>query len=365
GAEPEGVCVPDRTIGAGRRSSTSRMFLRPAESRPNLTVETNALAHRVIIEGSRAVGVEFAQDGKMRIARAGKEVVLSGGTYNSPQLLLLSGIGPADELREIGIEPVLDRPNVGKNLHDHVNAFVFFDIATNDSLTTTLRADQVALNALRYQLFRTGPMANFPSSSLGFIRVMEESERPDVELIIVPIWQEAKVWFPGIRREPHRFSARCAVLHPRSRGYVKLRSSTPTDKPRILWNIFKDPYDLATLRQGIKAIRTIFDQSPLKEMMAKEFMPGTEPGNDADLEEWLRNNCQTAQHPAGTCRMGADEASVVDEQLRVRGIDGLRVADCSVMPDVIGGNTNAPTIMIAEKAADMILGREPLPQAEF
>jgi choline dehydrogenase len=363
GAEPEGVCRPDRTIGGGRRSSTSRVFLRPAEARPNLTIETGALAHRVVVQNGRAAGVEFGQDGGLRTARANKEVVLSGGSYNSPQLLLLSGIGPADELREVGIDAVLDRPSVGKNLHDHVNTVVHFDMASPDSLTSILRADQVLLHALRYQLTRTGPMANFPSSSVAFIRVMDSSERPDIELIINPIWQEANIWFPGIRREGHRFSARCAVLHPRSRGYVGLRSSDPADKPRILWNLFQDPHDLATLREGVKAIRNIFRQSPLKELGPSEFSPGPDNKDDAGLEAWLRNNCLTAQHPAGSCRMGADEASVVDEQLRVRGLDGLRVADCSVMPDVIGGNTNAPTIMIAEKASDMILGRDPLPAA--
>jgi choline dehydrogenase len=365
GAEPEGICPPDRTIGGGRRSSTSRMFLRPAENRPNLTIETGALAHRVVVQNGRAAGVEFGQDGASKTARANKEVVLSGGSYNSPQLLLLSGIGPADELREVGIDAVLDRPSVGKNLHDHVNTVVHFNMAKPDSLTSMLRADQVALNALRYQLTRTGPMANFPSSSVAFIRVMETSERPDIELIVNPIWQEANIWFPGFRREPHRFSTRCAVLHPRSRGYVRLRSADPVDKPRIFWNLFDDPHDLATLREGVKTIRNIFAQSPIKELGPAEFSPGPGHDDDASLEEWLRANCLTAQHPAGSCRMGADEDAVVDEQLRVRGIDGLRVADCSVMPDVIGGNTNAPTIMIAEKAAAMMLGQEALPAAEI
>ena len=365
GAEPEGVCPPDRTIGGGRRSSASRVFLRPAENRPNLTIETGALAHRVVVQNGSAAGVELGQDGALKTARANKEVVLSGGSYNSPQLLLLSGIGPADELREVGVEPVLDRPSVGKNLHDHVNTVVHFDMASPDTLTSMLRADQVALHALRYQLTRTGPMANFPSSSVAFIRVMEESERPDIELIINPIWQEANIWFPGFRRENHRFSARCAVLHPRSRGYVRLSSSDPSAKPRILWNLFQDSHDLATLREGVKAIRNIFAQSPMKDLGPAEFSPGPDHEDDASLEEWLRANCLTAQHPAGSCRMGADEDSVVDEQLRVRGVEGLRVADCSVMPDVIGGNTNAPTIMIAEKAADMMLGHAPLPAAEI
>jgi choline dehydrogenase len=365
GAEPEGICPPDRTIGDGRRSSTSRVFLRPAEKRPNVTVETGALAHRVLVEQGRTAGVQFGQGGRLRTARANREVILSGGSYNSPQLLLLSGIGPADELKEVGIEPVLDLPSVGKNLQDHVNAFVTFDLSKPISLIPMLRVDKIMFNMVRWGLFHTGPMANFPSSSVGFLRVMPESERPDIELIAVPIWQEAGMWFPLIRNHVgHKFTVRCAVLHPRSKGYVGLRSADPEVPPKIQWNLFQDGHDLATLREGVKAIRSIFDQPPLKEVNAGEDSPGPAHGDDAGIEEWLRGNCQTAQHPAGTCRMGANQDSVVDEQLRVRGLDGLRVADCSVMPDVVGGNTNAPTIMIAEKASDMILGRDPLPAAE-
>ncbi len=366
GAEPEGVARPDMTIGDGRRASTARVFLKPAMKRANLTVETGALGRRVLIEKGRAVGVEYGRGGRLLMARAEREVILAGGSYNSPQLLLLSGIGPADELKALGIAPVLDRPQVGRNLHDHVNAVISFDLSQPVSLQSMLRFDRMTLSALRWSLFHTGPLANFPTSCVCFVRVHAESERPDLEFLVSPIWPEANMWFPGIRQpDGHRFNTRIAVLHPRSRGAVTLRSSDPTAMPRIFWNLFDDPADLHTLSKGLKTVRAIYAESPLADVVDKELSPGNEVESDAQIVQWLRNNCQTAQHPAGSCRMGADAESVVDERLRVRGIEGLRVADCSIMPYVVGANTNAPTIMIAEKAADMIQGRAPPPPAEL
>ncbi len=356
GENPEGFAQLDMTLGDGRRSSTAHAFLRPAEKRKNLTVLTRALAHRVIIEKGRAVGVEFAQNGAVQTVRATREVVLSGGTYNSPQLLLLSGIGPADELRAMGIKTVIDNKSVGANLHDHVNTFCTFDLNDKQSLNWLLRFDRLAFEAIKWGINRSGALGNLPTSSVGFLRVHENSERPDVEFIAMPVWQEAGIWFPGIRMpEAERFTMRIAVLHPRSRGWVKLRSNNPAAPPRIFWNLLDDEYDLQTLREGVKTARDIFAQSPLKEMVDHESRPGAAISSDAEIDDWLRQNCTTAQHPAGTCRMGADDDAVLDEKLRVRGVEGLRVADCSVMPDVVGSNTNAPTIMIAEKAADMML----------
>ncbi len=366
GAEPEGVARPDMTIGNGRRASTARVFLRPAMKRPNLRVETGALGHRVLVEGGRAVGVEYGQGGQVLSATAEREVILAGGSYNSPQLLLLSGIGPADELKALGIEPVLDRAQVGKNLHDHVNAVSSFDLGKPVSLDSLLRFDRISLSALRWSLFHSGPLANFPTSCVCFLRVHEQSERPDLEFLISPVWPDARMWFPGIRKPVgHRFTNRMAVLHPRSRGALTLRSSDPRAMPRILWNLFDDPADLDTLKKGMKTMRAIYATPPLADVVDKELSPGPAVKTEAEIEEWLRDNCQTAQHPAGTCLMGADQDSVVDEKLRVRGIDGLRVADCSIMPDVVGSNTNAPTIMIAEKAANMIQDRAAPPPAEL
>jgi choline dehydrogenase-like flavoprotein len=194
-----------------------------------------------------------------------------------------------------------------------------------------------------------------PTQAVCFLKTRGESDRPDVELLLSPVMPEARPWFPGIKPPaPHCFSSRIALLHPRSRGKVTLRSADPADPPRIFWNLFADPIDLETLRGGLKTVRAIFGKEPLKSVVSRERSPGPSFSSDAEVDDWIRGNGQTAHHPAGTCRMGADGDAVVDGELRVRGIDGLRVADCSVMPQVVGSNTNAPTIMIAEKAADFI-----------
>ena len=362
GAEPEGVARAELTIGDGRRYSTARAFLRPAMKRPNLTVATRALAIRVVIDGGRATGVQYRSAGALVTANAAREVVLSGGTYNSPQLLMLSGIGPADEITAHGVEPVLDRPGVGANLQEHVNTFATFDCTRPISFQREMRLDRLTWSALRWALFHSGPAAGFPTQSVSFIRTRPESERPDIELLFSPISPDAHPWFPGIRKPVgHCFSIRIAVLHPRSAGRVTLRSSDPADKPRIFWNLFDDPADLDALRDGLGALRDIVSKEPLASVNGGEIRPGPGVSSDAEIEDFLRHNCETAHHPAGTCRMGADDGSVVDAELRVRGIDGLRVADCSIMPNVVGSNTNAPTIMIAEKAADLIRGRAPRP----
>jgi choline dehydrogenase len=366
GAMPEGVAAPDFTIGNGRRHSTARAFLRPALKRRNLTVETRALAHRVMVRGGRAVGIEYSRNGALCTVQAEREVILAGGTYNSPQLLMLSGIGAADELRAIGIAPILDRPNVGRNLQEHANAVITFELDRPLSIITELRWDRLALSAARWAILGTGPVATMPLQCVCFIRTRAESERPDIELLVSPVSPDAGPWFPGFKQPvPHCFSSRVALLHPRSRGRVSLRSASPADPPRIRWNLFDDPYDIETLRGGLKSVRSIFGAEPLKGLVARELSPGAEAASDAELDLWIRNNGQTAAHPAGTCRMGIDDDAIVDEELRVRGVDGLRVADCSVMPHVVGANTNAPTIMIAEKAADYIRNRarEPVSMA--
>jgi choline dehydrogenase len=355
GAEPEGIAEPDMTIGDGRRWSTARAFLRPAMVRPNLTVATLALVRRVVVEQGRAVGVEYKRNGKVQTARAEREVVLAAGTYGSPQILLLSGIGPADELSALGITPVADRRDVGRNLQEHVNCFVTFDLSKPISLQPILRADRITFETLRWALTGTGAASSFPTAIAAFLRTEPGSERPDIELLVSPIAPDGRIWFPGLRKPiGHRFSSRIAVLHPRSRGKVTLRSADPADKPRIFWNLFDDRADLATLRNGVKTVRNIFAQSPLKDVVGHEQRPGADTTSDVEIETWLRQNCETAHHPAGTCRMGADPNAVVDAGLKVNGVEALRVADCSVMPHVVGSNTNAPTIMIAEKAADLI-----------
>ncbi len=355
GAEPEGIMVPDMTIAGGKRSSTARMFLRPALRRRNLTIETWARAHGVLIENGRAVGVRYGRNGRIVDVEAAREVVLAGGTYMSPQLLMLSGVGPAAELDKHGIACVADRPAVGQGLQEHANAFLDFRLSRPLSMNRHLRLDRLAGSVVRWLANGTGQVGNFPTSSVGFLRVHPESERPDVEIIAVPIWQDADPWFPGIKRPaPERYSMRVSQMHPRSRGNVGLHSADPEAPPKIQWNLLQDEYDLVTLREGLKLVRRMFAEEPLRGAVETEDSPGREISSDGEIDSWLRANCTTAQHPAGTCRMGADEDAVVDSRLRVRGIRGLRVADCSIMPWLVGGNTNAPTIMIAEKAVDIL-----------
>ena len=292
----------------------------------------------------------------MVTAQADREIILSGGTYNSPQLLLLSGIGPADELKASGVAPILDRRDVGRNLQEHVNAVITFDLNRPESLLDALRWDRLAASVVRWAAFGSGAAGSMPLQCVCFLRTRPESERPDIELLVSPIAPDAAIWFPGIRPPVnHRFSSRVAVLHPRSRGRVTLRSADPAAAPRIQWNLLDDPFDLETLRGGLKPCAESSPKSRCEIWSRAKRAPVRAMSSDAALDDWIRGNCQTASHPAGTCRMGADEDAVVDAELRVKGVDGLRVADCSVMPDVVGANTNAPTIMIAEKAAAAIL----------
>ncbi len=359
GATAEGIAPAEFTIADGRRASTARSFLRPALRRPNLDVRTHAAVRRVVIERGRAIGIAFHQHDIERAAHARREVILCGGTYNSPHLLMLSGIGPADMLRQHGIPVVADRPDVGRNLQEHVNTFITFTCSQPISFDADLRVDRLAASAMRWLAVKTGCFAGLPIQSVCFLRTQPDSERPDIELLVSSVAPESHVWFPGLRKPVgHRFSSRIAVLHPRSRGHVTLRSADPDQPPRVLWNLFEDTRDLQILRDGVKAVRRLFATEPLAGVIAEEVRPGRLTASDAEIEEFLRRNCETAQHPAGTCRMGSDDDAVVDAELRVKGVDGLRVADCSIMPNVVGSNTNAPTIMIAEKAAAMIRARE-------
>ena len=360
----EGIAPSETFISDGERHSSAASFIRPALGRRNLSVASGALVQRIIVANGRAVGVIYVQRGAEQRALCDGEIVLSGGTYNSPQLLMLSGIGPADHLREMGIPVNVDAPDVGQKLEDHADAVYAVALNQEISLDSDLRLDRIAMTGVRWMLGRSGIGGTIPVSSVGFLRVRPESERPDVEMIFTPTSPLAQPWFPGIGpRTGHSFGARVSILHPRSRGQVKLRSANPADPPRIFLNYFDDPADLVDLREGIKTARDIFTHSPLKELVKGELTPGSEQASDDELDHWLHANAGSSQHPTSSCRMGSDPASVVDAELKVRGVAGLRVADCSIMPHVPGSNTHAPAVMVAEKASDMILKREPLPRA--
>jgi choline dehydrogenase len=348
----------------GRRASTSRCYLHPVMGRENLTVQMRALTTRVLFANGRASGVEYVQDGHVEKVCADREVILCGGTYNSPQVLLLSGVGPAAELRRHGIEPVLDLPGVGANLSEHPHVPVEFAARQPVTFLNELRFDRIAASVLRWALTGTGPLATQINSCNVVIRTRADLAQPDVQLMCNPVRMDAKIWFPGVSaRQEDRMTAGVVVLHQKSRGRVSLNSADPAAAPRIALNLFGHPDDLETAKRGIEAARHIYATRPQADLVAREVSPGTALRTDAQLDAYIRATASVTQHPVGTCAMGVGALAVVDPELRVRGLAGLRVVDASVMPSIVGANTNAAVIMIAEKAADMILGLAPLPVA--
>jgi choline dehydrogenase len=358
GAEVEGFSAPDFNVHRGRRASTAARYLRPVISRRNLRTEVRALAHRVLLEGRRAVGIEYERDGQLLRARTEREVILAAGAFNSPQLLLLSGIGSAGELESAGIAPRLDLPGVGKNLQDHQSVGAVFAARGPITFDARLRLDRLLLAVLRWQILGTGPVAGLPVAAQGFLRIRPETAGADVQFLVSPVSMLARAWFPGWRKGAgHVFSTASVVLHPESRGEVTLRSGNPHDPPRIRFNLLQAPADRETLRYMLKFVRRFFATPPASELVSGELLPGPGVATDAELDAHIRRSVATAMHPTSTCAMGLDDQAVVDAELRVRGLERLRVVDASIMPRIIGGNTNAPVIMIAEKASDLILGR--------
>jgi choline dehydrogenase len=358
GAEQDGISQMEATVRGGVRSSAARAYLHPARRRANLTLQTHALASRVVVADGRARGVEYLHRGRRVTATAQREVILCGGAFNSPQLLMLSGIGPADELRALGIEPVLDLPGVGRNLSDHPNILNEYELIGEQGLTRHLRLDRAVLAVMRWKLTHAGPFALTGTSANVFARTLPGLEQPDIQMMALPLSNNAGLWVPGLGRKPaFRLAVRTGYLQPKSRGWVKLRSSNPADAPRIQLNLFDDPRDLDAMVRAVSLSRSVYSQSPLRDLIRREVLPGPGTDDDAGLREHLRRNAGHRSHPVGTCRMGLDSQAVVDARLRVHGIDGLRVADASVMPEVPSGNTNLPSIMVGERAADLILGR--------
>ncbi len=366
GAEREGFGMPDFTIHKGRRGSTSKRFLAAAIKRPNLRVETHVLAHRILIENGKAIGVEASRDSQTLQFRATREVIVSGGTFNSPQFLLLSGIGPADELRAQGIAPVVDLPGVGKNMQDHPMIMVVYDASGPFTFDAQLRLDRLAFTAVRWFLTGTGPGASMPFAGQGFVRSNSARPYPDIQFQVSNVSFMTQPWFPGWRRPAgYHLTAGALQLQPESRGSVTLKSADPAAPPAICFNLLKEEYDRRFMRDLVRFCRGFFATDPAAKLIKTELMPGSTTQSDDELDAYIRATAATGAHPTSSCAMGMGEMAVVDAQLKVRGVDGLRVADASVMPRIVAGNTNAPAIMIAEKAADMILGYAPLPAAEL
>jgi len=364
GATCEGYSTPDFNVHKGRRASTAVQYLRPALQRPNLTVETRAMTTRVLIEHGRAIGVEYEQSERLRQAHAAREVILCGGTYNSPQLLLLSGIGPAAELEQAGVRALHDLPGVGRNLQDHPSVRIEFIANDGVAFDSKLRLDRMLAALAQWHLFSSGPCAGLPVSAMGFYKSRPGLSRPDIQTLISPTAFNAHLWFPLFRRPlGHRIATANVLLRPESRGWVKLRSSDPKAPPRVLLNLLDQPGDLETLRIVVRTTREFFATKPASELIKSESLPGPAVQSDAQIDAFIRSVIGTAMHPTSTCSMGTGPEAVTDAQLKVHGLEGLRVVDASVMPRIIGGNTNAPTIMVAEKASDLILGKPPLPPA--
>jgi 4-pyridoxate dehydrogenase len=367
GESQEGFCYSQVTIRNGRRCSSAVAYLHPALARgDNLTVKVKALARRVLFDRDRAVGLEYEQNGETKIVHADREVILAGGAINSPHLLMLSGIGDADELRRHDIPLKSHRPSVGKNLQDHMGAAVDVVRTKPGSLHKALRMDRMAAHLARAHLFGEGPAATVMNSAQAFLKSDPSESAPDVQFLFRLAPMGAKPYFPPFSRPfEDGFSVRAVVLRPESRGKLALASSDPRQAIRIQPNFFSRDKDLKVIRDGMRMARDVFAQKPMQPFGGGESAPGVDKTSDAELDDYIRRTATTIFHPLGACRMGAarDEAAVVDPELKVLDVEGLRVVDASVMPDLVGGNINAAVIMIAEKAADMIRGHEPLAPA--
>jgi choline dehydrogenase len=348
GPAQDGVGHYQLTQRGGARASAAVAYLHPVMDRPNLTVETHVHALSLIFEGDRAVGVRGARLSELLEFRAGREVIVSCGTYNSPQLLMLSGLGRPAELEELQIEVVAELPAVGLNLHDHPNAGAVFGIADEVSLFGALNEDNLAL----FEREGTGPLTSNVAEAGGFMRTRDELAAPDIQLHFVPSRFESEGLVPG---DGHGFSIGACVLKPKSRGFVALGSPDPTAKPLIVHNYLEHPDDMASMVAGVRAALEICAAEPLARY-SPEMLMGPASISDEDVLEGVRKHLQTLYHPVGTCAIDA----VVDRELRVLGVDGLRVVDASVMPSIPRGNTNGPVIALAERASDLIRGRTPL-----
>lgn len=359
GAVQDGFGLNHHNVWQGRRVTTARAFLHPAVRRPNLAVLTRALVRRVVIEDGRATGVEIERGGRRSVVRARREIVLSAGAVNSPQILMLSGIGAAEELRDFGIAVAQDLPGVGHNLQDHYNVTIGHKVLKPITLAGELRLDRLAWNMLRAFVARRGPAAISPIEAGAFLTVEPGAVSPDVQVAFTSIYPDyAHPWVPGLtRRAEHSVGACIWPNRPYSRGRIGLASPDPKAKARIDPRYLSDPRDLAVTRAGIREIRRVLAQPAFAGVLDREFAPGEAVRDDAALDAFIRETGASGHHLCGSVKMGNDPMAVVDNALRVRGIAGLRVADASVMPTMVSGNTNATAIMIGEKASDLMLGR--------
>jgi choline dehydrogenase-like flavoprotein len=363
GADSEGMGLRQLSIRGGTRETTASALLQPALGRPNLAVLTGTQATRIVLDGRRAVAIEARSAGGGLTVKAHREIVLAAGAIQSPQLLMLSGIGDGEHLAALGLAVRHVLPGVGRNLHDHLASPVHMRTQRPVSYGVSLRAAPRNLwNVAEYLLFRRGPLANNVFESAAFVKSVPGLDKPDLQLVFQPAKRPGPLFPYPVG---HGFAISPVGLYPRSRGRVTLASPDPFAAPLIDPNLLSAPEDLPPLINGIRLARKIFGSSAFASYRAQETSPGSGAVSDAELTAYVRAEAYTVHHPVSTCRMGSDAAAVVDPELRVIGLDNLRVADASVFPSIIGGNTNAAVVMIAEKACDMMLGRPPLAPETF
>jgi len=362
GERQEGFGRVDRTTRNGRRCSAANAYLAPALKRANLETVTGALVHRVLLQGTRAVGIEYARGSVVEKAYANREVILSAGAINSPQLLQLSGIGAAAHLSEIGIDARIDLPAVGENLNDHPDLVIQHRCLLPKSIFNASRGIGKLLTGLRWFAGFGGLAGSNHFEAGGFLRSRAGVEQPDLQLTFMPLAiKPGSVESVGM----HSFQVHIDLMRPKSLGRVTIRSADPAAAPSICFNYLADPADREDLRTAVRLTREVLAQSALTPYRGEELNPGDAIQSDRDIDAWVRRSIETCYHPVGTCRMGLDpDAAVVDAQCRVHGVEGLRVVDASVMPAIVSGNTNAPTIMIAEKMSDLLRGKPSLPREQ-
>ena len=353
GYKQEGFGLMDTTIFKGKRQSTSHTYLHPVSDRKNLTIKTNLNVKKIIIENGKAKGVECVSNNNLINYYADEEVLLCAGSINSPQILMLSGIGPQDHLAEMDVEVKQSLEGVGQNLQDHLETYVQYECKKPVTLFNEYNPIKMALTGIEWFLFKTGTAAYSNLETGGFIRSNDLVDYPNIQYHFFP----SLVLDHG-RTNPdrHAFQAHVGPMRPTSRGEIRLKSTNPTSAPSIRFNYMQTEHDLSEMREGIRLAREIFHQKAFDEYRGKEINPGN-VDSDTELNEFIRNKGDTAYHPCGTCKMGKDNTSVVNEKLQVYGVENLRVVDASIMPKIITGNLNATTVMIAEKASDYILGK--------
>lgn len=360
GRQQEGFGAMEQTIWQGRRWSVANAYLRPALKRPNVKLTTRAFVRRIVIEGKRATGVEYERGGETHTAQARREVILAASAINSPKLLQISGIGDAAHLKSIGVDLIHDLPGVGENLQDHLEVYFQMESLKPVSLLPKLNLMAKGFIGLEWLLFKTGLGATNHFETCGFIRSAAGIDYPDIEYHFLPI----AIRYDGkAAAKGHSFQVHVGPMRSKSRGFIKAKSREPMEAPVIKFNYMSHEDDWSEFRTAMRLTREIFEQEALKPYKGREIQPGAQLQSDAELDGFIRDHCESAFHPCGTCRMGAatDPMAVVDPECRVIGIEGLRVADSSIMPRITNGNLNGPSIMIGEKASDHILGRDPLP----